>query len=141
MVTFVENIFIPTSAKYTLLSYISWLQILFGALMLTIWLKEIFKQTKKVKKIPLSWKNEKGEWMWFHILAELTTAFLLIVSGILFQLAVPKAVCLTLFSAGLLFYASLNGLSWVIAQKSRYIFVIPMSVGIILSTLILKVLI
>lgn len=139
MIPFLENISSQTTEKFRSFSFISWLIIVFGILMLIIWLKEIFQQAKKVKKFPFSWKNENGEWIWFHILTELLTAFLLIVLGILLQLAVPNAVYLTMFSSGLLFYASMNSLSWVFAHKSRFVFIIPMCAGIILSSLILLI--
>ena len=137
MIPFAEDMLAQTTAKFSTNSFlISLLLLLFGLSMLIIWGKEISKQFKTTKKVSLDWRNEKGELMWFHVATELITALLLIVSGILVQCAVPVAIYFTLFSAGLLFYASLNSLSWAFVSRSRFVYAVPMVAGIVFSGII-----
>ena len=111
--------------------------VLMGLGMFAFWLFELKKNYLVLKSQSFIWKNEKGEKMWFHVSVELLTAVLLIVSGILLLMGKSIAIPLVLFAAGLLFYASLNSLSWVFAEKSRYKLAFPMIFGIILILYIL----
>ena len=109
--------------------------ILMGTAILAFWLVEVKRNFSSLKSRQYKWKNETGENIWFHFTAELITSVLLILAGItsLFQKSI--AMHLSLFAAGLLFYASLNSLSWVFAKKQRYKLAFPMIAGILISLL------
>ena len=107
-----------------------------GMTILIFWLVEVKRNFSSLKSMQYKWKNETGENMWFHVTAELITSVLLIIAGITALLNKSIALPLSLFAAGLLFYASLNSLSWVFAKKQRYKLAFPMIAGILISLLV-----
>jgi hypothetical protein len=76
------------------------------------------------------WKNDVGEKMWTHILAELITALLLMAGGVGLLFPTAWAYVVTAFALGALAYTSLNSLGWALARRDRYPYVIPMSIGL-----------
>ncbi len=95
-----------------------------------------FGNTKKLPKQINSrfiWKNESSEIMWFHVSAELFTALSPIVAGIVTFYESSFSNTITFFVAGLFYYASLNSMSWVFAEKSRLKLIFPMMAGILTS--------
>jgi len=116
---------------------IPWILLFMGCSILVFWIIEIVKNRDFLKENSFRWKNEKNENMWFHVAAELTTAVLLLSAAIANWSENSVALPLTLFSAGLLFYASLNSLSWVFADKSRIKLSFPMITGILVSVFVL----
>ena len=116
---------------------IPWILLFMGCSILVFWIFEIIKTHAFLKENSYQWKNENNENMWFHVAAEFATAVLLISAAIAKWLDNFVALPLTLFSTGLLFYASLNSLSWVFAEKSRFKLAIPMYAGIVVSVFVL----
>jgi len=107
-----------------------------GVGILVFWLAELKRNYSSLKSMQYKWKNETGDNMWFHVTAELITSVLLIIAGITALFHKSIALPLSLFATGLLFYASLNSLSWVFAKKQRYKLAFPMIAGILISLIV-----
>jgi len=135
MITITNNMAqsIHYNPAFSLKNMLSFLLLFMGVSILLFWIFEISKNYKKLIHSNFTWKNESGEIMWFHISAEIITAFFLLAAGFTTLLKLSTASIFVAFSAGLLFYTSLNSLSWVFAEKSRYVFFIPMSAGLATS--------
>lgn len=134
--TEIRQIGTPDEPDFSCEIIIPWLLLFMGCAILVFWIIEIVKTRKLLQRNSLQWKNENNENMWFHVAAELITSILLISAGIANWTGNSATLLLTLFSAGLLFYASLNSLSWVFVEKSRLKLAIPMIAGIIVSIFI-----
>lgn len=126
-----------TASSFSCGKIIPWILLFMGCSILAFWIIEIIKNRKFLKENSFRWKNENNDIMWFHVAAELITAILLVIAGTTIWLGKSCALSLVLFSAGLLFYASLNSLSWVFAEKSRIELAIPMVAGIVVSGIVL----
>lgn len=81
-------------------------------------------------------ERESNNLFWFHIVAELLTGLLLIISGMVILLNEKELFFLVYFSSGSLFYTSFSSLGWAFANKGRYIYAFPMIGGLIFSILI-----
>ncbi len=77
---------------------------------------------------------------WFHITAEMINGLLLILSGIVLLLQPSWGMPVVSFTLGALFYASLNSLGWVFAQRERYRYAVPILSGLLISMLAMLVL-
>ena len=70
---------------------------------------------------------------WFHIVAELLTGTILIISGIILISRDVNAYPFVHFALGALFYSSLNSLGWAFAYREWYLYAIPMTIGLLVS--------
>jgi hypothetical protein len=78
-------------------------------------------------------EKESGNIFWLHIVSELITGVMLICGGIIILQRSSEMLPLVYFSLGLLFYSSLNSLSWAFARPDRRIYRIPMITGLVIS--------
>ncbi len=81
-------------------------------------------------------ERESNNIFWFHIVAELLTGLLLIISGMVILLNEKELIFLVYFSSGSLFYTSLSSLGWAFANRERYLYAFPMIGGLIFSIII-----
>ena len=76
------------------------------------------------------WKNDAGEPLWTHVVAEYLTAAGLMAAAAGTIAQAMWAVPLSLIFLGALAYTSLNSLGWAFAQKGRMGYAIPMITGL-----------
>jgi len=106
--------------------------IIMGLMMIVIWTRDIlFHPEVDISKGFFRARDKDGGIFWYHWLAEYLTATSLVVGGLGFMFSWEFSLPVSLFGLGALFYTSLNSLSWAMAEKSRYVYAIPMSVGLI----------
>jgi hypothetical protein len=96
-----------------------------------IWSMDITKGKFKDQGHLFSWKNEAGEFLWTHILAEYLTAGMLIIGGTGLFLDTDWSVSLAMIALGALGYTSLNNLGWTFVKKERKGYAIPMMLGLV----------
>lgn len=100
----------------------------------SIWLKEIIS-SKRTGSF-FNWRDGENL-MWPHITVELLTAAMLMLSGIGMFAKTNWASILGFYALGSLFYASLNSLSWTLADKKRWLYSVPMVIGLAGSIVLL----
>lgn len=103
--------------------------IVMAAGILLVWMLEVSNGKFKDQGSLPEWKSAGGDLIWLHLLAEFTTAGVLLAGGIglLGQNGWGYKLCLV--ALGALAYTSLNSLAWSFAQKSRLGYAIPMLIG------------
>ncbi len=86
------------------------------------------------------WKNDGGDLMWPHLLAEYLTALVLVMGGIGLFRPFQGSLLLSMAALGALFYTSLNSLGWVLVRKERCAYGTSMMAGILGSVICFVVL-
>lgn len=81
-----------------------------------------------------------GGLFWLHWLAEYATACGLVTGGIGLFAEAHWSRCLSAFALGALFYTSVNSLGWTFARRDRFVYAVPMLVGVLVSLSSLTVL-
>lgn len=116
---------------------ISLLLLITGAGVGIIWFVDLKSNSATDPRPPLFKTRTEPEStiLGIHVLAEMIMGGLLIISGIITILQMYSLYWLVNFSCGLLFYSSLNSLSWSLATPDRIRYVPPMLVGLLLSLL------
>lgn len=104
--------------------------ILTGIGMMTIWALDIAGGKFKEQGHFFHWRNEGGDRLWLHIVAEYLTAAALIAGGIGLTGGWPWGLNVSLVALGALAYTSINSLSWVFAQKGRLSYGMPIMVSL-----------
>lgn len=119
----------------TALMIISFLQIMCGTSIILIWIMNLSKNTESDLSGGFFRAREKESRniFWFHIVAELITGIALIASGIILLSRDFNLYPVVYFALGALFYSSLNSLGWAFANKERYVYIIPMTIGLVIS--------
>ncbi|HBB92137.1 MAG TPA: hypothetical protein DC042_10565 [Bacteroidales bacterium] len=103
--------------------------IVMAAGILLVWMLEVANGKFKDQGSLPEWKSEGGDLIWLHLLAEFTTAGILLAGGIGLLGQNGWGYKLGLVALGALAYTSLNSLAWSFAQKSRLGYAIPMGIG------------
>lgn len=106
-----------------------------GCAMMIIWIMEMFSNpgVDLSEGFFRARERESNNIFWFHIVAELITAVLLVASGILLVMREENSYPIVFFALGALFYSSLNSMGWAFASRERYNYAYPMIGGFILS--------
>lgn len=81
-------------------------------------------------------ERESNNIFWFHIVAEMFTGLMLIISGMIIFMSREGLYLLVYFSSGSLFYTSLSSMGWAFAYRRRYPYAYPMIAGLIFSILV-----
>lgn len=68
--------------------------------------------------------------IWPHLVAEYSTATVSIISAVGLYNNKNWAKPLSLIASGLVAYTSVNSMSWVLSEKGRYAYAIPMMIGL-----------
>lgn len=105
--------------------------IVMGLGIILIWSADILRGAFRDQGRLTDWRNEGGDLMWPHLLAEYLTGFALIAGGIGLWIPYPGSLPLAYASLGALFYTSLNSHAWVLADRSRLMYGVPMGIGLI----------
>ena len=113
------------------------LLLIIGMGMTGIWIADILKGKFKSQGNFFNWIEGENR-LWPHILAEMLTGILAIVSGIAMFLAWSWATELTLFALGAIVYSCINSTGWVVHKKERFAYGIPIwiSLGLALFMII-----
>lgn len=74
--------------------------------------------------------KETDQLMWPHFLAEYGTAACAIVGAVGLYGDQPWAEPVTLVASGLITYTSVNSMAWVLSEKGRLVYAVPMMVGL-----------
>ncbi len=98
--------------------------------MIFIWTTDILRGKFKDQGNFFRWK-EGVNMLWPHILAEFFTGTGLIFSAIGLYFKITWSIPFSMIFLGAMTYSSLNSLGWVVADKSRFRYGIPMIVGLI----------
>ncbi|MCF8381364.1 MAG: hypothetical protein K9H49_17455 [Bacteroidales bacterium] len=104
-----------------------------------IWIADMLKGKFAGQGNFFKWR-EGENMLWPHIFAEFLTAGLLILSAAGLFFTFIWALKLSLLSFGAVIYSSINSSAWVLAEKKRLPYGIPMWIGLtgsIISVLIL----
>jgi hypothetical protein len=99
--------------------------IVMGIAMAIVWSAVFFSSRYRSQGDFFNWK-EGENLIWPHIFAEFMTAIALVFSGIGIILIKPWSVPSAFLSLGALIYSSINSSSWVLANKDRLIYGVPM---------------
>lgn len=86
------------------------------------------------------WRNEGGDLLWLHILAECLTASGLIIAALGLFSRKSWALKVSYLALGALIYTSINSFAWAFADPERYAYAVPMLFGLVGSLLCLFVL-
>ena len=111
--------------------------LLMGVGMVGIWLVEIVNGRFIGQGKIFYWRNEAGDLMWPHLLAEFLTAVLLITGAIGLLIGKFWSFPVSLLAFGALIYTSINSLSWALSKRERIPYAIPMLIGLFGSIIIL----
>ncbi|MBW1614084.1 MAG: hypothetical protein JRJ57_08950 [Deltaproteobacteria bacterium] len=114
---------------------VSFLLLIIGIAMLVIWIADINNNPEIdfSKGFFKARGKASGELFCFHIIGEVLTGIMLILSGIIILYRTPEWMPCAYFSLGALFYTSLNSLGWAFARKERKRYGIPITAGLIIS--------
>lgn len=98
----------------------------------TIWTMDLISQKNVDMNGNIFGARDKstGQVMWPHLLAEYGTAATAIIGAVGLYRDDPWAESLTLVSSGMLAYTSVNSMSWVLSQKGRLVYAVPMMIGL-----------
>lgn len=116
---------------------IAFILIMTGIAMIIIWIIDINENPEVDMTGGFFRAREKNSnnIFWFHITAELITAILLIMAGIIIVLKAERLIPLVFLSLGALFYSSLNSLGWVFACQHRKKYAFPIITGLTIAVL------
>lgn len=81
----------------------------------------------------VSARNDAGDLMVFHWIAEFATAAVLAIGGVALVAGAPWATAAAAVGAGALGYTSINSLGWALADPTRSAYAVPMYVGLAVS--------
>ena len=114
---------------------LSFFLLLTGSAMIIIWLADINNKSEIDFSEGFFRARERGSGnlFWFHIVSELITGIMLILSGVIILRRSSEMLPFVYFALGLLFYSSLNSLSWAFANSERKNYRIPMIAGLVIS--------
>ena len=111
------------------------LMILMGAGIAGVWTADIVKGDKvDLSNGVFRAREDGGSLLWPHWVAEYATALLLVVAGIAVLADTSWSPVLAGFALGALFYTSVNSLGWVLADRERSAYGVPMVAGIVVSS-------
>ena len=111
------------------------LMILMGAGIAGVWTADIVKGDKvDLSNGVFRAREDGGSLLWPHGVAEYATALLLVVAGIAGLADTSWSPVLAGFALGALFYTSVNSLGWVLADRERSAYGVPMVAGIVVSS-------
>jgi hypothetical protein len=113
--------------------------ILMGSGMTLIWAKDIISGKFSGQGNFLKWK-EGNTLLWPHIVAEYLTAFGLIAGGIGLIVSGAWALPVSFFSLGAVIYSAVNSSGWVLAERSRLSYGIPIWISLLVSLIALVLL-
>lgn len=116
---------------------VSFLFLILGLAIIIIWLSDINNSPDIDMQAGFFRARDRSSnnLLFFHLMAEMITGILLILSGIILLAEKESFYFICFFSAGALFYTSLNSLSWAFAYKRRYPYAFPMLGGLAVSLL------
>lgn len=122
---------------------ISFFMLMIGCAMMILWIMEMFNNPEVDMSAGFFRAREKqsNNIFWFHIVAELITAVLLVASGIILVMRDENLYPVAYFALGALFYSSLNSMGWAFAYRERYNYAYPIIGGFMLSVIAIIVLI
>jgi len=100
-----------------------------GIGMAGIWTLDIASGKFRQQGNFFQWRNDGGDYMWTHILAEYLTGIALVTGGISRFADAQWAFPVALIALGALAYTSLNNLGWTFVEKSRTAYAVPMALG------------
>ncbi len=114
---------------------VGWFMVVMGAGIAGIWTVDIVRspEVDRTRGFLRARDRSNGSLLVPHWTAEYVTALLLAVGGFGLVLSTPPGVWSWAIPIGLgaLAYTSLNSLGWVLADRSRAIYAIPMTIGLI----------
>ncbi len=98
----------------------------------TVWTLDLISQKNINMNGNIFRARDKGtnQVMWPHLLAEYGTAACAIVSAVGLYRNDPWAESMTLVTSGLMAYTSVNSMAWVVSEKGRFAYAVPMMVGL-----------
>ena len=98
----------------------------------TVWTLDLVSQKNITMNGSIFKARDKGtnQVMWPHLLAEYGTAASAIVSAIGLYRKEPWAEPMALVTSGLITYTSINSMAWVVSEKERFAYAIPMMIGL-----------
>jgi len=98
----------------------------------TVWTLDLVSQKNINMNGNVFKARDKGtnQILWPHLLVEYGTAASAIISAVGLYRNAPWAESMTLITSGLISYTSINSMSWVISEKGRIAYAIPMMIGL-----------
>jgi hypothetical protein len=98
----------------------------------TVWTLDLISQKNINLNGNIFRARDKGtnQVMWPHLLAEYGTAACAVVSAIGLYNNKPWANSMALVTSGLITYTSINSMAWVVSEKGRFSYAIPMMIGL-----------
>ena len=98
----------------------------------TIWTLELISGKNIDSNENIFQARDKGtnQILWPHLLAEYSTAAAAFISAVGLYRNDSWARSMTLITSGLLAYTSINSMSWVLSEKEKSIYAIPMMIGL-----------
>ena len=116
-----------------MLVVIAWFELVVGVLIAGLWIVLLSKQ--QVPEIPLGRRD-----IWFHIAAELVTAFLLVAAGMTFVISDKGGSTALGVAAGALMYTTINSAGYY-ADLRQHKVVVMFGVLTLLTTIVIVTLV
>ena len=115
-------------SDYIAFPFISAFMVLAGVALVGIWTLDLMKGNKYDKGNGLLKMREKttGQILIPHLIAEYSTGLCLLAGAYGLHTGKPWGRDVALLGLGALIYTSINSLSWVLTEKERYVYGIPM---------------
>ncbi len=108
------------------------LMIIIGTGMAYIWTSDIVSGRFSDRGSFFQWKEEKTL-LWPHIIAEYLTATGLIAGGIGLFVSGGWALPVSLLALGAVIYSAVNSTGWVLAEKNRLTYGIPIWISLVIA--------
>ena len=108
------------------------LMLIIGSGMAYIWTSDIVSGRFSDRGSFFQWKEEKTL-LWPHIVAEYLTAIGLITGGIGLFASRGWALPVSLLALGAVIYSAVNSTGWVLAEKNRLTYGIPIWISLVIA--------